>query len=120
MYLCPICDHELIGSFCPVCKAMRKNPLILPDGIYLNKAHSAPDVQCEFHAGDRKSTLLNRRHPRDEKECSYHNPDGASHTESEELQPMDLRGIMRSMKTGKSRNLFDRLLGRRNDDPMKH
>ena len=107
MNLCPICDHELVGSFCPVCKAMRNNPLILPEGVYLNKAHSAPDVQCEFHAGDRKSTLLNRRHPVNEKECSYHNPGDTGH----ELKP-DLKRMMQSMKTGKSRTLFDRLFGR--------
>ena len=33
MKLCPICDHELVGNFCPVCRAMRPNPLILPEGI---------------------------------------------------------------------------------------
>ena len=61
MKLCPICDHELVGNFCPVCRAMRPNPLILPEGIYLNK---------------------------------------------------DLKSMMRSMKTGKSRTIFDKLFGR--------
>ena len=112
MKLCPICDHELVGSFCPLCKAVRKHPLILPEGVYLNKAHSSPDVQCEFHAGDRKSTLLNRRHPRDEQECSYHHPEGAGREEPEALKPVDLKSLMRSMKTGKSRTMFDRLFGR--------
>ena len=106
MKLCPICDHELAGSFCPVCRAVRKNPIVIPDGIYLNKAHSSPDVQCEFHAGDRKTTLLNRRHPKDEKECSYHKPDLEGSGEK------NLGQFMRSMKTGKSRTLFDRLFGR--------
>lgn len=79
MKLCPICDHELIGNFCPVCKRPVTKPLIISDGIYLNKSHSLPDVNCEFHDGDRKLTLLNRRHPADEPSCSYHYPsDGFS------------------------------------------
>lgn len=72
MKICPICEHELIGSFCPVCRRVVKDPWYLSDGIYLNKSHYANEVQCEFHDGDRKITLLNQLHPADEKECSYH------------------------------------------------
>lgn len=76
--ICPVCEHELIGSFCPVCRAVVKNPWFLSDGVYLNRSHYATEVNCEFHDGDRKTTFLNRRHPSGEKECSYHFPfDGA-------------------------------------------
>ncbi len=100
MKLCPICDHELVGMFCPVCRKICREPLIIPDGIYLNKAHTAPDISCEFHEHDRKSTLLNRRHPENETECSYHNPDG--YDDSME----GLQTLMDRMKTGKSRGIF--------------
>lgn len=74
MKICPICDTELgAGNFCPVCKRIRPAPVVLPDGVYLNKAHSSPDVNCEFHGHDRAFTFLNRRHPEGEKDCSYHN-----------------------------------------------
>ena len=101
--LCRICDHELLaGAFCPVCRRVCRDPLILPDGVFLNKAHSAPDVTCEFHSGDRIETLLNRRHPKDEQNCSYHNPEGNDRKRT-------ARDAMRHAKTGKSRDAVQNL-----------
>ena len=101
MKLCRICDHELgPGGLCPVCRRFCRNPLILPEGVYLNKAHSAPDVNCEFHKGDRKETILNRRHPENERDCSYHNPAPS---------PGGLRRVMNHAKTGKSRDMALRM-----------
>ncbi len=72
MKLCPICDKKLTGNFCPSCKKLVRNPLVIPDGIRLNETHYGNDDMCEFHAGDRSFTFLNRRHPENEENCSYH------------------------------------------------
>lgn len=85
MKLCPICDHELTaGSYCPVCRKLVTNPLVLSDDVYLNKSHYGFDGLCEFLPGDRRVTYLNRSHPKNEKECSYHHPEISS--KAEEIQ----------------------------------
>lgn len=73
MNLCPICDRKLVGSFCPSCRKLVRNPVVIPDGIRLNESHYGNDDMCEFHANDRHIPFLNRRHPEQEEDCSYHN-----------------------------------------------
>ncbi len=99
MKICPICDTELgAGNFCPVCKRIRSSPVYLPEGVYLNKAHSAPDVNCEFHGNDRAFTFLNRRHPEGEENCSYHNdPESSGHGKDGTFR----KPHMADLKTGK-------------------
>lgn len=75
MNLCPICDKKLTGNFCPSCKKLIRNPLVIPDGIRLNESHYGNDDMCEFHVNDRHIPFINQRHPKDEPECSYHDPD---------------------------------------------
>jgi hypothetical protein len=76
MKLCPICDHELtVANYCTLCRRFVTDPLILSDGIYLNKSHFGNDGLCEFHQDDRKTTIMNGSHPKNERECSYHKPE---------------------------------------------
>ena len=108
--MCPVCDHELLGAFCPVCKAVRNDGWTLPEGVYLNKSHSGQELNCDFHDHDRKTVIMNESHPEGEKECSYHNPEHYDELggDLEGIFTKEFRRLRSAAKTGKSGAFFRR------------
>lgn len=46
--LCPICDTQINGTFCKVCKKF-VTPVYFKEDIHLNTRHEADDIDCDYH-----------------------------------------------------------------------